>query len=113
MKKTIHVLAAGVLLVALSGCSKSAEDRAYDIFRCGKAATMLGDRASASNAIAQLESIPEIANMSENKARYAMLMGQRFQDDYPLYQYSPGRQLAVLQKIYSSDACLKLYISGR
>ena len=47
------VIAASLFLV---GCKQSPEDRIYEAFKCGKAATMLGYEKEAAQAIATIES---------------------------------------------------------
>ncbi|AER57023.1 hypothetical protein DSC_11895 [Pseudoxanthomonas spadix BD-a59] len=99
---------ASVLLV--SGCGSSPEDRVYLAFKCSKVATLLerdtqGDIAL-SNVMPELK---ELEGRGGSFAQFAMEMGERFQDDVPLYRMTVSGQMAALTNVYESDECEALY----
>lgn len=110
MKLTGRALSAVALAASLfsAGCKQSAEDRIYEAFKCGKAATMLGYEKEAAEAIAAVESDLRASGES-SMARYAMELSARFQEDVPLYRYSAGDQIEALQAIFKTDTCQALY----
>lgn len=92
-----------------AGCSQSPEDRLYEAFRCGKAATLLERGADAAHAAKKAEAdFAQIAGIG-SPAQYMMELGTRFQEEVPLYRMSAGQQLKVLQDIYESDDCQAWY----
>ena len=99
-------LSVAALLPILSGCWSSPEDKVYTVFKCGKVATLLGRQADADAALrngrALLESV-------RGGAREAMLLGERFQDEVPLYKYPPAGQFALLLELHGSKTCQALY----
>lgn len=98
-----------IVMVAAGGCSKSPEDRIYEAFKCGKAATMLGYEKEAAQAIAAVESDLKAVAGESSIARYSMELSARFQEDVPLYRYSAGDQIAALRAIFKTDTCQGLY----
>jgi hypothetical protein len=104
-EKLFCVLIAAALPI-LAGCFSSTEDEIYTVFKCGKVATLLGRDADADTALrkgrAQLGKV-------QGGAFDAMRLGQRFQEDVPLYQYPPSSQFAMLLELYGSKACQSLY----
>ena len=104
------ILVVAFAAIAITGCGQSPEDRIYEAFKCGKAAALLERDEEARRAMDTIE--PLAANLVEgaNMARYAMELGQRFQEEVPLYQLSAGDQLTALQEIYQSDDCQAMYV---
>lgn len=102
------VAGALALLVAVvaSGCS-SADDEMYQHFRCAKAATLLERETEAQNAM--VRSYKAAKALGEPNARYFMMLGQRFQDDVPLYKYTAGGQVQLLTSVYKERRCQKMY----
>ena len=100
---------AAIVMVAAGGCSKSPEDRIYEAFKCGKAATMLGYEKEAAQAIATIESDLNEVSGESSIARYGMELSARFQEDVPLYRYSAADQIAALRAIFNTDTCQGLY----
>lgn len=94
-------VAALVLGLALSGCS-SEESKLYDIFRCGKAATLIGDAKSARTAGLKANAFA----VQGSKGAMAMQLNERF-----THQYGSGRSIdpdAVLD-LYQSGTCRAIY----
>jgi len=87
--------------LTILGCS-SQESKLYDIFRCGKVATLIGDAKSAR--VAGLKANAFVVN--GGMGRMSMELNQRFMDEY-----GSGRALdteAVLD-LYESSTCKKFY----
>ena len=95
--------------LSLAGCKQSPEDRIYEAFKCGKAATLLGHEKEAAQAIAAVESDLQAIAGESGMGRYAMTLSERFQEDVPLYRYSAGDQIAALKVIFETDTCQGLY----
>ena len=101
-------LAVVALPSLLMGCSPSLDDQVYEIFKCGKAATLLGRPADADAALKKGATV--FAQIKgPNQSLYMMQMGERFQDDFPLYKYQLSGQLEILRDLYKSKACQALY----
>ena len=98
-----------IAMVAAGGCSKSPEDRIYDAYKCGKAATLLERDADAKQAAVKVEAeFTELAK-TVNPSAYMMELASKFQEDVPLHRYSAGDQLRLLESIYKSKTCQALY----
>ena len=111
MKYIGRALSAAVIAASLFsvGCKQSHEDRIYEAFKCGKAATMLGYGKEAAQAIATVEYDLKAVAGESSIARYSMELSARFQEDVPLYRYSAGDQIAALRAIFKTDTCQGLY----
>ncbi len=97
-------------LLVLTGCGSSQEDKLYQAFKCGKAATLLEREREGGMALANAE--PYMRQMEaegRNPGQVAMEMNQRFQDDVPLYRMTVSSQMALLSEIYQSDECQAFY----
>lgn len=100
----------GLVLLMSAGCADSAEDKLYEAFKCSKVATQLGMERDAN--MAQLNATPHMMAMEssgKSPSLIMMEMGQRFQDDVPLYRLSVGGQMSLLSDVYQSDECQALY----
>lgn len=95
-----------MLTVVLAGCSSS-EDKVYKAFRCGKVASMVGERDSSAKAMQKVEAESEELLKSYGPNRLQMLMNERFQEDVPLYRYGQRAQAKVLSDLYKK--CEKYY----
>lgn len=95
----------------LSGCSESPEDEFYQAFKCAKVASMLEQEAEAELVMRNAAPLASKISGKGSPARYAMMMGDRFQDDVPLYKYGLSGQIALLRDVYNSSRCQKLYRS--
>jgi len=94
----------------LAGCGSSPEDRVYEAFKCGKVATLLEQERQGDIAFANVMSdVKQLEAAGGSPARFAMEMGERFQDDVPLYRLTVGGQMALLTEVYQSDECQALY----
>ena len=91
--------------VALIGCSSS-EDKIYESFKCGRAATLLDRDDLAAIAAEKAKSLLKEVNMS---SRDIALLGQRFQDEYPLYRYNAKDQLEIIIDLFKSSDCASLF----
>lgn len=108
-RTTLLRVAFGTALVLASACTLSAcssdESKLYDIFKCGKAATVLGHGAQA-NAAAQ-KAKPYLQNVQSSRAMYMGRLGGKLQDE--LGSQSPAQQVATFQELYASRTCRQLY----
>ena len=98
------------IALLISGCFSSKEDDLYEIFRCAKAATMLEREDDAD--FAMRRAIPlfiEIEKTGVSPSHFAMMMGQRFQDDLELYKYSAANQVVILYEVYNSRSCVNIF----
>lgn len=98
-----------MVVLLLSGCD-SDHDKAYEAFKCAKAATLFGRERDGD--VAMRNAMPHfkaMASQGGNPARMAMEWGQQFQDEVPLYRLSPGGQMAALSEVYSSKPCQRWY----
>ena len=100
------MLAAVASLAVLTGCSSN-DSKIYEVFKCGKAAFMLGHRAEAN--VAGQKGNPYLAKIDGSKAQYMMLMGQKFSDEFDLERRDPQEQLSLMADLYKSSACQTLY----
>ncbi|MDQ7954775.1 MAG: hypothetical protein RET84_02650 [Pseudomonadota bacterium] len=101
-RRTGRAAATSVALgLAILGCS-SQESKLYNIFRCGKAATLVGHAKSARGAGLKANAF----EVQGSRGHMSMEFNQRFMDEY-----GSGRSLdseAVLD-LYGSRTCKKLY----
>lgn len=105
---TLTRLAALGAALLLAGCS-SADDELYEIFACAKVATLLEREDHAQRAMAKAEPYLRELEGSGSPARLAMEMGARFQEDVPLYRYSPNQQMQLLAQVHQSSECQAAY----
>lgn len=97
------------MALSLAGCHSSAEDKVYTVFKCAKVATLLGREADADAALRNGHAQWGTLQVDGSQARYAMLLGQRFQDDVQLHKYQPSSQFELLLELYGAKACQGLY----
>ena len=95
-----------MLTVVLAGCSSS-EDKVYKAFRCGKVASLVGERGSSAKAMQKVEAESEALLKSYGPNRLQVRMNERFQDDVPLHRYGQMAQAKVLRDLYKK--CEKYY----
>lgn len=93
----------------LAGCFSGAEDKVYLVFKCAKVATLLGRETDADAALRNGQASLKNVDTGGSHARYAMQLGQRFQDDVQLYKYPLSSQLSILIELHGSRACQALY----
>lgn len=96
-------------LPLLAGCFSSTEDRIYTVFKCAKVATLLGREEDADAALRNGQTQLRELQVAGSQARYAMLLGQRFQDEVPLYNYQRSTQFEMLLELHDSKTCRALY----
>lgn len=102
-------LCIALALPLLAGCFSSAEDKVYTVFKCAKVATLLGRDQDANAALRNGQAQLGEVQTGASQAQYAMLLGQRFQDDVPLYKYQRSTQFEMLLELHGSKTCQALY----
>jgi len=107
MKMSMVPCALALLMAVVASSCSSADDEMYQHFRCAKAATLLERETEAQNAM--VRSYKAAKTLGEPNARYFMMLGQRFQDDVPLYKYTAGGQVQLLTSVYKERRCQKMY----
>lgn len=105
MFKAVVTVSAFIVLV---GCSDP-EDKIYESFKCAKAATYMGEDDLANIAMNKSEPYAKDVDFGGSPAKFFMELGQRFQDDYPLYKYNTKGQVEIIKDLYESDDCQDLY----
>ncbi len=105
----LFILSIAMAMPLLAGCYASADDKVYTVFKCAKVATLLGRETDADAALRNGQAQLGAVQVSGSQARYAMLLGQRFQDDVQLNKYQRSTQVELLLELHGSQACQGLY----
>lgn len=107
MKVSMVACSLALLMAVVASSCSSADDETYQHFRCAKAATLLERETEAQNDM--VRSYKAAKTLGEPNARYFMMLGQRFQDDVPLYKYTAGGPVQLLTSVYKERRCQKMY----
>lgn len=110
MKQTLLrsalLLAMSVWAMTLAGCSTD-ESKLYDIFKCGKAASLLGRTAEAS--AAGRKSVEYDSRIQGSKARLAMEMSEKFNDQTGMNGRNRSAAADAVRDLYQSSTCQAIY----
>ena len=114
MKRIILYILIVFLVVSLSGCTSKEDDQMKSFAKCSIVAEQIGDYKGKKNLEhkmkAYLRNNENYFKSINNFSAYLMKLTEEVRnDDIGLYKYNTMGQMKILQELYNSDECKKLY----
>jgi hypothetical protein len=114
MKKLNLGILLAIVLISISGCSSSEDDRMREFIKCSIVANEMGDYQSAAKVHKKMKSFikknSEYFDKINNPNAYIMKLTEDTRNnDLELYKYNTMGKRKVIYDNYHSDECQELY----